>query len=172
MVKTLSQGRNRGRYVDKAEPLQAIMDAGRRIHMATDSIDTIVSDKLGISRNDLRCLQKLKSGPVTPGDIACHTRLTSGSVTALLDRLESAGYVERRRSESDRRSIEVAMPDAKLAEMTSYYGELQQAIRDFLDGLDARELAKTAKALTLFAQALEFYSERHGKDGWPDKPVE
>ena len=42
-------------------------------------IDLLVSERLGVHRNDLRCLHLLEQRPATPGEVAVHTRLTSGS---------------------------------------------------------------------------------------------
>jgi DNA-binding MarR family transcriptional regulator len=148
--------------MNKAESLQAIMTAGRHIHEAVDTVDVIVAERLGVHRNDLRCLHLLESGPLTPGAVGVHTRLTSGSVTALLDRLEGAGFVERRRSLADRRSVEIAMPEARLAELRGVYDEIQQAIRGYFIGKDVAELNETARALEMFADALGVYARRAG----------
>lgn len=142
------------------EELQAIMDAGRRIHAATDAIDTIVCDLLGLHRSDLRCLHLLKDRNVTPRDIALQTGLTSGSVTALLDRLETAGFIERRRSLLDRRSVEIAMPPEQLARMSALYGELVGALTARFVGRSQVEIDQAAKTLDDFASALEEGAER------------
>lgn len=44
-------------------------------------------------------------GPLTPGELAKRARLSSGAVTALLDRLEARGFVERKPHPGDRRSL-------------------------------------------------------------------
>lgn len=131
------------------------MDAGRRIHVATDAIDTIVCDRLGLHRSDLRCLHLLKYGSVTPRDIALQTGLTSGSVTALLDRLEAAGFIERRRSLSDRRSVEIALPPEQQAKISTLYGELVGALTARFVGRSQVEIDRAAAALDDFASALE-----------------
>lgn len=137
------------------EALQAILDAGRRIHVTTDAIDTIVSDRLGLHRSDLRCLHLLRYGCVTPRDIALQTGLTSGSVTALLDRLEIAGFIERRRSLSDRRSVEIALPPEQQAKMSAVYDELVGAFTAHFVGRSQLEIDRVAAALDDFASALE-----------------
>lgn len=144
--------------MDKAEHLQAIMTAGRRIHEAIDTIDTLVSAQLGVHRSDLRCLHMLETGPTTPGEVAARTGLTSGSVTALLDRLEGAGFVERRRSCADRRSVELAMPECRLAEIRAVYGEIETAMRRFFEARPVDEVAETGRALGTFADALEGFA--------------
>ncbi len=151
----------RGWVVDKAEHLQAIMHAGRQIHEAVDTIDTIIADRLGINRTDLRCLHLLEMAPRTPGEIAARTRLTSGSVTALLDRLEAAKMIERCRSCSDRRSVMIVMPDEKIVALRALYTEIGAMIRQHFSDHDAGALAETARGLEDFARALERFGAAH-----------
>ncbi|CAA9490103.1 MAG: hypothetical protein AVDCRST_MAG85-1175, partial [uncultured Solirubrobacteraceae bacterium] len=67
--------------------------------------DHAVARRLGISPADLHALELLEfSGGLTPGQLAERLQLTSGSVTALADRLERLGLVERRPNPKDRRS--------------------------------------------------------------------
>ncbi len=150
--------------MDKAEHLEAIMAAARRIHETIDMIDVIVSARLGIHRNDLRCLHILELAPATPGEIALKTGLTSGSVTALLVRLEGAGFIERQRSLADRRSVEIALPEYRLAEIQTIHGEIKQAIRDFFSERPVADVADSGKALAAFADALGLYTDRARAD--------
>lgn len=127
----------------------------------------IVSLKLGVHRNELRCLHLLEIGAATPGEVAAHTGLTSGSVTALLDRLEAAGFVERRRSVADRRSVEVAMPVERLAEVRAIYGQIDVAVRSYFSGKQAVELVEAGRALAMFAEMLEQCAAGFGGAGCP-----
>jgi DNA-binding MarR family transcriptional regulator len=44
-------------------------------------------------------------GPMTAGELAGRTGLSSGATTRLIDRMERAGYVRRRSDEHDRRCV-------------------------------------------------------------------
>ena len=72
----------------------------------------------GMHPTDFRCLGylHLKGEPVSPGDIISHLGLTSGAGTALLDRLESAGYITRSRHPEDRRSVLIVLDTEAAAE--------------------------------------------------------
>lgn len=72
----------------------------------------------GMHPTDFRCLGYLylKGEPVSPGDIISHLGLTSGAGTALLDRLESAGYITRSRHPEDRRSVLIVLDTEAAAE--------------------------------------------------------
>lgn len=147
--------------------MQAILNAGRQIHAAMDTIDMIVCGKLGVHRNELRCLHLLEVRPATPGEVAAHTGLTSGSVTALLDRLEAGGFVERRRSIADRRSVEIGMPAARLAEVRALYGQIELAVHAYFSRKQAAELVEAGKALAMFAEMLEQCATDFGNGGCP-----
>ena len=143
-----------------SEQLQAIMTAGRAIHAAVATLDAAVADRIGVPRNDLRCLHLLKYGPVSAGEIAARTGLTSGSVTALIDRLEAGGYVERQRSTADRRSVAIAMSDCRAQDFKAIGTEIEQAIQDCFGDRTPAEIAAAGAALGMFAAVLEQCAER------------
>jgi DNA-binding MarR family transcriptional regulator len=82
---------------------------------AASEFDERVAKKFKLSRTDMRCLDLLgRQGPMTAGQLAEETGLSTGAVTFLLDRLEEAGMVKRRRDTDDRRRIWVELvPSAK-----------------------------------------------------------
>ncbi|KWV91531.1 hypothetical protein AUC45_09855 [Erythrobacter sp. YT30] len=66
--------------------------------------------KLGLT--EIACLEQIQvRGPLTPKEIGQHLNLRSGSVTALIDRLEFKGFVERTRRRDDRRSLRVGLTE-------------------------------------------------------------
>ena len=72
-------------------------------------IDTLCRH-VGVSRSDYDALETLdEHGPLTPGDLGTLLTLTSGSVTALVDRLEKLGWASRNRHPDDRRKVIVAL---------------------------------------------------------------
>jgi DNA-binding MarR family transcriptional regulator len=88
---------------------------------------------------DFRCLGYLdqRDAPVSPGEIITHLHLTSGSGTALLDRLEKAGYARRERNPEDRRSVLVVLDRNAAAEPLAVHRrireEYQAATADLTD---------------------------------------
>ena len=59
----------------------------------------------------IRSLRALGDGEMTAGQLARSAELNPASVTAMLDHLEAAGIVARRRSTTDRRVCHVALTD-------------------------------------------------------------
>ncbi|MEV5528964.1 MarR family winged helix-turn-helix transcriptional regulator [Streptomyces prunicolor] len=75
---------------------------------AVDDFDREMARLMGVNETDLRCLELLMSGePVAPGDLREKLGLSSGSVTAMLDRLEKLEYLTRTPHPGDRRRSEV-----------------------------------------------------------------
>src|SRR6266581_3374719 len=76
------------------ETRQAVIEqlnmAIRQNQNLTDAFDQFVADSMGINRTDYRCMDILeRSGPMTAGQLAEAAHLSTGAVTALLDRLEA-----------------------------------------------------------------------------------
>ena len=81
---------------------------------AVDDFDREVARLLGVNETDLRCLDVLireESEPVTPRLLADRLGLTTGSVTAMLDRLEKIGYLTRSAHPTDKRRLIVRATD-------------------------------------------------------------
>jgi DNA-binding MarR family transcriptional regulator len=79
---------------------------------AVDAVDEAAAAYFGVNRTDFRCIDILdRDGPMTAGALAAASRLSPGAVTALIDRLERAGYARRTRDEIDRRRVLVEITD-------------------------------------------------------------
>jgi len=86
-------------------------------------------------------------GPMTPGRLRAHLGLTSGAVTACLDRLEGAGHIRRVRESSDRRVVHLYYAsDARVAART-YFRPLARAAEQARARFTEEELAVAARFL-------------------------
>jgi DNA-binding MarR family transcriptional regulator len=109
-----------------------MVDAIRQSQSAADMMEEAYDGLLGINRTDGRCLDILQRlGPLSAGQLAVEAGLTTGAVTPLLDRLEAAGYVRRRRDTADRRRVFV--------EITDLAGRLGQLVYAELAAFGERE---------------------------------
>ena len=86
----------------------------RASQRATDVVDELMCQLLGITRTDARCLYILEQyGSMTAGELADASRLTTGAITAVIDRLDRAGLARRVPHPTDRRRVLVeATPEA------------------------------------------------------------
>lgn len=72
------------------------------------------AEAAGLNATDFFCLNLLSlSGPLTAGQLAQQTGLTTGATTRMIDRLERGGLVRRGRDAADRRQVivEACRPD-------------------------------------------------------------
>jgi len=77
---------------------------------ATDVVDELVTQILGVNRTDARCLDILdEHGSMSAGDLAEASRLSTGAITAVIDRLERAGLARRVPDPADRRRVLVEL---------------------------------------------------------------
>jgi DNA-binding MarR family transcriptional regulator len=82
----------------------------RASQRATDVVDELIAQLLRVNRTDARCLDILdERGSMSAGDLAEASRLTTGAITAVIDRLERAGLARRVRDSADRRRVLVEL---------------------------------------------------------------
>lgn len=92
----------------------------QRFGMARDRMRAALARQAGISETDLDALEHLEAdGPLTQRDLGERLSITSGAVTMLIDRLETAGWVRRGPHPTDRRYV--------LLHLTAKAGEDQPA---------------------------------------------
>lgn len=138
---------------------QAGMEA--RLHQnAYDQFEDTVAEYFGVNRTAMRCMEVLdRAGQLTAGEIATQTGLTSGAVTAMLDRLERAGYVRRLRDTSDRRRVLVDLTDKARQTTAEVYGPLVSVMAELERYTDA-ELVLIRDFLRLGSQTLVSHAAR------------
>jgi DNA-binding MarR family transcriptional regulator len=108
----------------------------RAYQTSNDNFDQAIADHLGMNRTDMRCLDLLdQAGGMTAGELARAAGLTSGAVTAVVDRLEKAGMAARIPDPADRRRVRIAVTpklwEATGALMTPFLEESQAILDDY-----------------------------------------
>ena len=100
---------------------------------------------VGVSRSDYDALEALdEHGSLTPGELGTLLSLTSGSVTALIDRLEKLGWASRNGHPEDRRKVVVT-----LTQQAWQIG--QDELKPYLEAVDAaaRQLSNDERAMVV-----------------------
>jgi DNA-binding MarR family transcriptional regulator len=120
----------------------------RAYQTSNDNFDQAVADHLGMNRTDMRCVDLIdQAGGMTAGELARAAGLTSGAVTAVIDRLERVGMARRVADPADRRRVRIEVTP-KLWELTgplmSPFLEESQAI---LDDFSTDELERFSEFL-------------------------
>ena len=143
------------------------MNASRESSTTAVFFHTSMAERVGLGATEEKALFLLsRLGSLTAGEIAHHTGLTTPSVTSLLDRLESKGFVRRVRDTHDRRRVIVERNEERLTELTRLFNSLQEHFRDFLETYSDDQLAIIADFLTRAAQrSQEFIAAQQWKEG-------
>jgi DNA-binding MarR family transcriptional regulator len=104
---------------------------------------------LGLSFGDFDVLNTLRrmGVPANPTELAAASLITSGAMTARLDRLAAAGLVERTNDPNDRRGVRVTLTEAGTDVADQALRAVLAADEDFLGPLDANQRAAAADLL-------------------------
>jgi MarR family 2-MHQ and catechol resistance regulon transcriptional repressor len=112
---------------------------------------------LGIGASDFAVLEALlHKGPLPVNTIGGLVHLTSGSITAAIDRMETKGFVERQNDASDRRARIVHLTAAGRKLISCAFAKHEAAMERACGGLDPEERSEAAellKKLGLYAKA-------------------
>jgi DNA-binding MarR family transcriptional regulator len=123
----------------------------QRLHafgLARDRLQIGLARSAGLSTLDLHALEHLEhSGPLTPRELERRLGLTSGAVTALVDRLERVGWVGRSPHPTDRRSVLVALSGAAREAADARVGGYHRRVRRAAQRLSPAERAVVARFL-------------------------
>jgi DNA-binding MarR family transcriptional regulator len=103
-----------------------------------------IAARSGLNATDLTCLRLLDEEPMTAGAISDQVGLTGSSVTAMIDRLEKAGYVVRERDAEDRRRITVRMVTEKVVDIDALYDSQRARMSKLLSKYSANDFAVIA----------------------------
>jgi len=120
-----------------------------------DQLDAKAGAAVGISRNDLRCINRLEHGPQTPKALGEYLGLTSGSMTALMDRLESKGLVRRSAHPEDRRAVLVHIEPVVFKQLAAVYRPFGEALVALTEQLSAKEAITAVDRLKDISGACE-----------------
>ena len=138
-----------------SEVLSAMARAGRDNSDATVIFHAAVSRRLGLNPTDYKTLGVLQRfGPQSAGQIAQHTGLAMASVTNLLDRLETKGFVRRISDPQDRRRVLATPVPARLAEAGALLGSTARSVTRLYARYGDPELAVIADFLARNAERL------------------
>jgi DNA-binding MarR family transcriptional regulator len=109
---------------------------------AASDFDERVAKKFKLSRTDMRCLDILgRRGPMTAGHLSDESGLSTGAVTFLLDRLEEAGMVRRRRDTDDRRRVWVELVPSAHRRLLHAQQPIVEEMKQVTQRFKAEELA-------------------------------
>jgi DNA-binding MarR family transcriptional regulator len=149
---------------DLGGSVEAVLDAYRRFRAADTAMLSRIRTDTGMSDNELAILRFLlreSAGgrDVMPREISRHLGISSASTTALIDRLERSGMVERVSNPTDRRSILIAATEEAEATLARTLEAFESRLVDLTTTLDADERRDVINYLTALADAADATAE-------------
>ena len=123
--------------------LEQVGAAARANQTAVDALDEAAAAALGINRTDLRCIDILlqePEGAAIPARLAERLGISTGSVTALLDRLERAGYLTRSADPRDRRKVTITPTKTLREHVAGIWGPIAEEGAQLLAGYSIDDL--------------------------------
>ena len=133
----------------KIRALMAVRDYGVNLTHFRNAMN----EWAGLNATDMECLRLLsQKGTATPTELAKHTGLTSGATTAMLDRLEKAGLIERRPNPNDRRGTLIAPEKSSNAKMAGWFESARKAQDALMSTYSESELEVIADVFERFAK--------------------
>jgi DNA-binding MarR family transcriptional regulator len=139
------------------------MDLGRELGTVSIFFHQAIASKLGLNVTDTRCFELMSryaKQPLTAGDLARATGLTTGAVTGILDRLENARLVERFRDQADRRKVFVRPLPQALERFGRFYEGLSRAMMKLASSYSSKDLRVINDYME---RTLEVFREQSGK---------
>ena len=143
----------------KRRALLAVRDYGVNLTLFRNAM----SEWAGLNATDMECLRFLfLKGIATPTALARQTGLTSGATTAMLDRLEKAGLIERRPNPDDRRGTLITPAKAAAEKAASWFESARNAQEELISSYSAGELEVISDVFERFAKLWEQEREKIG----------
>ncbi|MBT2647659.1 MarR family transcriptional regulator [Bacillus sp. ISL-34] len=121
--------------------LESLTHRLQRYGMRSVLFQQNMAQKIGVSHTDLKSAEILnETGPITAGELSKLTGLSTGSVTALINRLEKSGYVKRGRDQLDGRRVMIAPIPERQEQIKSHYQSLSMATKELCSAYNEQEL--------------------------------
>jgi DNA-binding MarR family transcriptional regulator len=145
--------------LSRTDLLKTLDETLRNVGAQSVLMSDAVAKLVGLNSTDLECLDLLGlAGPTTAGRLATATGLTTGAMTAVIDRLERAGFARRVRDAEDRRCVLVEARPEKHRRIEMLYVPIASAVARLNEEYGDRQLSVVvdylSRAVTLAAEHL------------------
>ena len=145
----------------KKRALAAVRDYGVNLTL----FQSAMTEWAGLNATDMGCLRLLfQKGIATPSELARHTGLTSGATTAMLDRLEKAGFIERQPNPNDRRGTLITPVNSSAEKVAAWFESARNAQDELISSYSESELEIIADVFERFAKLWDDERKKVQKD--------
>lgn len=147
---------NEGYPMSRKYTAEDITWATRRLDIAMSRLMVALSRAIGISVPEMLALEYLDpDGSIGPSELARRLQMTSGAMTALVDRLEESGHVVRERHPADRRRVLVKRTKKADEDLTAEIAPMAMQILELAESLDDAERQAVGRFFEGFIATIE-----------------
>ena len=135
-----------------------------KAYKAVEAVDRLSIASTGLCLSDFAVLELLlHKGPQPISRIGQKVLLTSGSITAAIDRLQSRRYVKRERDPDDKRVYRVELTPAGRKVIGSAYAAHARNLDEVIGVLTPEERSSLVRLLKKLGRNAETCAERFGR---------
>ncbi|MEV7327082.1 MarR family transcriptional regulator [Micromonospora sp. NPDC093244] len=168
----------RRRDTRRAQLVGEITNNLRRYAVDAQQVGHAFANLHGLNPTDLQALiavmdAEMLGDPITPGRLGEQLNLSSGSVTALIDRLERAGHIRRDRDTADRRKVLLHYADQGAALAMEFFRPLGTRTDTVMDRFSEDELEVVQRFMTAMSESIRTHrdSVRAARPEPPRRPT-
>lgn len=135
---------------------EEISQALRRIVRSIEQYNRRFSERTKLTVSQCMALRALNMmGSCTAGELADRVGISRGTVTGILDQLQSEDLVRRRRRPTDRRRVYVSLTPFGRRRASELQSPFEEPLARLLDDLPEDARSRTAEALQRVARVFE-----------------
>ena len=138
------QNNSKSKTLNHLHLLDSLEEQSRELSTRTVILHHLIGEHLGLNPTDHKCLDVIirSRTPMTASQLAGETGLSTGAITGVVDRLEKAGYVRRKRDKNDRRLVFInPLLDKAMVKLSPIFDPIKQASRNLYSKYSDEELA-------------------------------
>jgi len=125
----------------KTELVEHVVRRVRENSLGAVLFHQAVGEVLCINVTDMKCLDIITlTGSASPSRLSELTGLSSGSTTAMIDRLEKRGLVKRHSNSEDRRGTIIILTESAMRRLPVLFASMSKGMRKLASSYSEREL--------------------------------
>jgi len=138
----------------------------RELTRAAVDVDYVIARRLGLRPMDYTALNHVfgNAGALSPHHVSARLGISTGSASELLDRLESAGHIERHRSVDDRRRVTLTPTPRAVEQVLSQLAPLIGALDDLAAEYTPEQGAVITQYLRRAVQIMRQYEQAEASE--------
>lgn len=142
--------------IPTAAPLDQLVDEIIEISRFYNRFEQMAASCCGgISVSQCTVLQELATGPQSVSKLANQARLSVSAMTRVIDGLKAKGYVDRSRSEQDRRRVDVHLTDSGRAEAERLRGLTTAVVAGLMAAIPSDQQPQLVSSMRVLRTAMD-----------------